>query len=320
MRTSSPTKVEPRSNGRSYLIDALKLFAMGMVVLTHVLGLRPEFRTLSPQTVAAMVTFNMPLFTALSGFVLFGREGTHPLRFLRGKAMALLVPYLAWIAVELPLRGYPPSAWLPRLFGALLDPHLGLQMWFLWLLFWLFVIFTAVRLVSRDDRWLAVGAAAAGATLFFGTTTTFGLDKMAWLYPFFILGYLLAKHRAALARHDTLVTVASLIAFPLLLWAGWDGVIVRFATALAGMGACWGLFRLLPGRALEPLGRLGQKTLGMYGWQMVVLPYLIVGAGWPGALTSWALVMIAATLLTLVLERSAFTSAVFLGSWPRFWR
>lgn len=317
---TTATDSRARTSGRNYLIDALKLFAMGMVVLTHVLGLRPEFRTLSPETVAAMVTFNMPLFTALSGFVLFGREGTDPRRFLRGKAMALLVPYLAWIAVELPLRGYPPSTWLPRLLGALLDPHLGLQMWFLWLLFWLFVIFTVMRFVSRDDRWLAAGATAAGATLFVGTTTTFGLDKMAWLYPFFILGYLLAKHRAALMRHDTAVTVASLIALPLLLWAGWDGVVVRFATALAGMGVAWGLFRLLPGRVLAPLGRVGQKTLGMYGWQMVVLPYLIVGAGWTGALTSWALVMTVATLLTLVLERFAFTSAVFLGSWPRFWR
>jgi fucose 4-O-acetylase-like acetyltransferase len=302
----------PRSAGRNDLIDALKLFAMGLVVLTHVLGLRHEFKALSPQTVDIMVTFNMPLFTFLSGYVLFGREGKSPLRFIRGKTLALLVPYLAWILVELPLRHYPPSAWLPRLGRALVDPHAGLQMWFLWLLFWLFVIFTLARLVSKDDRWMAAGAVAMGATLFLGTYTGYGLDKITWLYPFFILGYLFAKHRERLVRFDAIAAVLSVVAFPaLIVWAP-AGVVVRFATALAGAGASWAIFRLLPGRVLAPLGFVGQKTLGLYGWQMVVLPYLIVGAGWLGAATSWTLVMVVATLLTLVLERTAFTRAAFL--------
>jgi len=319
MASAAPTAA-PRPAGRNDLIDALKLYAMGLVVLTHVLGLRPEFRDLSPRTVDIMVTFNMPLFTFLSGYVLFGREGAGPVRFIRGKVLALLVPYLAWILVELPIRHYPPSAWLPRLGQALIDPHAGMQMWFLWLLFWLFVIFTAVRLVSKDDRWLGVGAVAMGATLLLGTTTTFGLDKIMWLYPFFILGYLVAKHREKLKRLDLWFAIGSLVAFPaLLVWAP-PGVGVRFATALAGMGASWAIFRPLPPRILAPLGFVGQKTLGLYGWQMVVLPFLIVGTGWLGAAVSWTLVMVVATLLTLVLERTVFTRAVFLGQWPRSWR
>jgi len=314
---SADSIVSPRPSSRNDLIDALKLYAMGLVVLTHVLGLRPEFRDLSPRLVEIMVTFNMPLFTFLSGYVLFGREGTRPLRFIRGKALALLVPYLAWILVELPIRHYPPSAWLPRLERALIDPHAGMQMWFLWLLFWLFVLFTTARLMSKDDRWIAAGAVALGAMLFLGTTTVFGLDKITWLYPFFILGYLVAKHRAKLSRLDMWIAVASVVAFPMLLMWAPPGVGIRFATALAGMGASWAIFRLLPARLLSPLGVVGQKTLGLYGWQMVVLPFLIVGAGWLGAAVSWTLVMVVATLLTLVLERRAFTRAVFLGQWPR---
>ncbi len=319
MVSAVPATISPPA-GRNDLIDALKLFAMGLVVLTHVLGLRREFVGLSPQTVDVMVTFNMPLFTFLSGYVLFGREGTSPLRFIRGKALALLVPYLAWILVELPIRHYPPSAWLPRLGQALIDPHAGMQMWFLWLLFWLFVLFTVMRLVSQGDRWIGAGAVAIVATLFLGTTTVFGLDKIVWLYPFFISGYLVAKHRGRLAKLDALVAVASVVAFPMLLMWAPPGAGVRFATALAGMGASWAIFRLLPPRLLSPLGFVGQKTLGLYGWQMVVLPFLIVGAGWFGAAVSWTLVMVAATLLTLVLERIAFARAVFLGQWPRTWR
>lgn len=310
----------PRPASRNDLIDALKLFAMGLVVLTHVLRLRHEFVGLSPQTVHVMVAFNMPLFTFLSGYVLFGREGTSPMRFIRGKALALLVPYLAWILVELPLRHYPPSAWLPRLGRALVDPHAGMQMWFLWLLFWLFVIFTLMRFVSKADWWLAAGAVALGATLFLGTTTEFGADKITWLYPFFVVGYLAAKHRSRLQRLEAAVALVSVVAFPVLLSIAPLGVAARFATALAGVGASWAVFRLLPGRLLAPLGFVGQKTLGLYGWQMVVLPYLIVGSGWAGAMTSWALVMVAATLLTLVLEQTSLTRAVFLGRWPKAWR
>lgn len=309
-----------RLAGRNDLIDALKLYAMGLVVLTHVLGLRPEFHDLAPRVVDIMVTFNMPLFTFLSGYVLYGREGAAPVRFIRGKALALLVPYLAWILVELPIRHYPPSAWLPRLGRALIDPHAGMQMWFLWLLFWLFVVFTLVRLVSRDDRWLAAVAVAIGATLLLGTTTVFGLDKIAWLYPFFILGYLMAKHRVRLAPLESWVAIGSVVTFPaLLMWAP-PGVGVRFLTALAGVGASWAIFRLLPAHLQSRMGFVGQKTLGLYGWQMVVLPFLIVGTGWLGATVSWTLVMVVAALLTLVLERSAFTRAVFLGQWPRAWR
>lgn len=320
MTSSRPAQDSCRSVDRSHLIDALKLLAMGMVVLTHVLGLRHEFKSLSPQTVDVMVAFNMPLFTFLSGFVTFGREGARPLRFLRGKALGLLIPYLAWIAVELPLRHYPPSAWLPRLAGALVDPHLGLQMWFLWLLFWLFTLFTVVRAISRNEWWLGAGAVAVGATLFVGSTTVFGLDKIAWLYPFFIFGYLVAKHRTALARYATAAAIVSAISFPLLVLVGGEGVGLRFLTALAGVGFAWAGLRMLPLRALALIGFVGQKTLGLYGWQMVVLPYLIVGSGWPGALGSWALVMSVATLLTVVLERFWATRAVFLGQWPRAWR
>jgi surface polysaccharide O-acyltransferase-like enzyme len=75
--------------------------------------------------------------------------------------------------------------------------------------------------------------------------------------------------------------------------------------------------RHLPERVHGVLGHLGQKTLGVYGWQMVVLPFLIVGSGWPGALASWALVSAVALALTVVLEQTAFTRAVFLGRWPR---
>jgi len=55
----------------------------------------------------------------------------------------------------------------------------------------------------------------------------------------------------------------------------------------------------------------------VYGAQMVVLPYLIVGSGWVGALASWALVLAASCVVAFGLERWSVTRAVFSGRWPR---
>lgn len=302
---------------RNVLIDALRFVAIALVVLTHVLNLRPEFRDLAPWLVRAMMSFNMPLFAFVSGFVLVGREGTHPLRFIKGKALALLVPYFAWITVEMPLRHIRLGDAPARLVRAAYDPLAGFQMWFLLVLFAAFSVFALVRVLSTHDSVTAVVAVGIGLLPLLPIPPSNLLARLCWLYPFLVTGYLVSRHRSKLVRWDVLAAVGGLVAFPLLFLSGWDGVVYRFAIGTAGMAALWGLFRLLPVGWLEPLGQLGRRTIGVYGWQMVILPYLVVGAGWWGAAATWVLVTTVAVLLTLALEQSAFTRAVFLGRWPR---
>ena len=67
-------------------------------------------------------------------------------------------------------------------------------------------------------------------------------------------------------------------------------------------------------KAIAPLGR---QTLGVYGWQMVVFPFLVVGQGWTGAFATWGLVLAVSTALAFLLDRFTLTRAVFLGKWPR---
>jgi cyanate permease len=107
---------------------------------------------------------------------------------------------------------------------------------------------------------------------------------------------------------------------------------LRFDVALLGMAVCGIIYVSLPRRALMPQAWLGQRSMGVYGGQMVLLPFLIVGAGWgpelrlpyltlgagwAGALASWALVLGAVALLTWVLERIPPLTWVFLGQWPK---
>lgn len=318
-------KSETRTKKRNELVDALKAFAIALVVLQHLLNLRPEFKTLpgAPQLVDAMFAFDMPLFTLLSGYVLVGREGPTPLRFLKGKALALLVPYLAWISLVMPLRHLPPADWLPRLGRALVNPHAGFQMWFLWVLFAMFIVFTLVRTLTRgSDIALGVSALLLAAALYLRLPDMLGLDKLCWLYPFLVAGYLIAKYRTQMRPADPWIAAVGIIGFPLLLWLDSPEPALRVVTAAVGTAAAWGVYRLLPEKLISWQAWAGAKTLGIYGAQMLVLPFVMVGGGWGwfGVAASEITVMTAAILVTLVLERTAFTRAVFLGQWPRAWR
>ena len=302
---------------RNDLIDALKFFAIALVILTHVLRLRGEFVHLSPGLVNAIVLFNLPLFTFLSGWVLFGREGSHPVRFLRGKALGLLVPYFAWISIEMPLRHVVPSGYLARLVHALLDPMAGMQMWYLWALFCMFGVFTLARLVSQADWWTASVGAAVGCIALFIPGGASGLDRITWLYPYLVFGYLAARHRGRLRRYDTFVAIAAVIVFAVLGLHPSRFLPLQFAAGVAGTVASCALFALVPRDALSLPAAFGRRSLGIYGSQMVVLPFLIVGLGWPGAIATWIVVLGASTAIALVLDRFTPTRAVFLGQWPR---
>jgi fucose 4-O-acetylase-like acetyltransferase len=259
----------------------------------------------------------MPLFTFLSGYVLPGREGSQPLVYLRNKALVLLVPYFAWVTVEMLQRKTPPALWGTRLLEASIQPHQGYQMWYLWVLFALFVLFTLARVVSTSDWWIGGLAVAFATAMFFAVPRTAGADKIVWLFPFFVLGYLCGKHRARLRRFDVAWAVGGTMAFAALTWLRPAGVVAQFATAITGISAFWALYRLLPKRLISAQAWIGRKTLGIYGGQMVLLPYLIVGSGWLGVVASETLILIGTTALASLLELTAFTRAAFLGRWPK---
>lgn len=312
----SPAGANASAGERDLKVDALKCLAILLVIATHILSLRREFQQVAPALVTWIVAFNMPLFAGLSGWVLAGREGSHPGRFLWRKVLMLYVPYFAWIAVEAPLRRVTLAGMPFRLWQALISPHAGMQMWFLAVLFWMFVIFTLARLVSRHDIWTGLVALAVGAVGLFPRFTVMGADKIAWLYPFFVLGYLLARNRGDIRK---LVPIGWAIAAVVAALAvlGHATLAGSYLAALGVSAAAVCVYVVLPHPALTAQAWLGRRTLGVYGAQMLVLPFLIVGAGWTGALASWALVAVAATLVAAGLERVPVARAVFLARWPR---
>ncbi|HET6351585.1 MAG TPA: acyltransferase [Coriobacteriia bacterium] len=310
--------------GRDESIDALKFYAMGLVVMMHEFNLVPAFKRLphASTVVDVLWAFSMPLFALLSGLVLWGREGHHPVRFLWRKAQALVVPYIVWISLELPIRqfvfhmkGYEPSDWLPRLAWALIDVSRGIQMWFLIALFWVFVVFVLLRLVSTSRWWLAATAVALSQVPRFWPDAPWTVSKVCWLYLFLVIGYLIASERERLSPFAWPAMIAGFIAFPV--FVAFDASVPKELTALAGIGASWAVYRVLPKRSVAIQAHWGRLSLGIYGAQMLVLPFLVFGDGYLGVALSWSATMAACVVISLLLERWAPTRAVLLGQWPR---
>jgi hypothetical protein len=304
---------------RNEIVDALKFFAIALVPLQHLLNLRSEFSGLPGAHAAVLfiVTFDMPLFVFLAGYVLFGREGDSPLTFLWRKALALLVPYFAWVSVEMLIERVPVAKWPETLGWAAIQPHRSYQMWFLWVLFALFVIFVLARLISRADLWLAAVGVAAVVARLVSTDKTAGLDKILLLMPYLVLGYLCAKHREELRRFDAWIASAGVLSFAGLSLVPQTAAFVQLATAVGGIVTAWAIYRLLPAWLISAQAWVGRRSLGIYAGQMVTLPVVLVGTGWVGVVLSEFTTMLSSVLLARALEFTAPTRALLLGQWPR---
>lgn len=332
----SETETRPRSDR----IDALKFISIALVVFGHVVDLPTYGGRLVP-VLYVIRAVNMPLFMFLAGYVLFGREGMSPVSFIRRKALALIVPYFAWIGFELIRKGSPVAGWPSALLGAAVNPHAQGRKWFLYVLFVFYVLFTLVRVADRRDAWLLSAAAVTIAITFLPEGDYFGRFNVEWLFAFFVVGYLASKHRSRLPRRTPLMAVSAVAAFVALLLVGWrpeggagwppwffghvPGIFLRsqwsalavfllwkYAAAFAGIAAAVSLYSLIDVRRLRAQAVVGRRSLGIYVTQGPLL-VLAGGTGLIDAAASSALVLVVSLGVAMLLERSSVTRVLFLG-------
>ncbi len=328
---------------RSARVDALKFAAIALVVLGHVIAL-PAYDGSTSRLFYVIGTFNMPLFMFLSGFVLFGREGDDPLRFVGSKFLALMVPYFAWLALGI-VWYQPRSQWVPQLLSGLVNPHAPGRLWFLYVLFILLVLFTLVRLASTRDVWLVVAAGAVACLHFAPVGDYFGKENVQWLFGFLVAGYLTAKHRERMPHVTPQLLGAFVLAFAALLYvgrlpadgSGWPPWFVaklvgalpdapllatlafalwRYATAFAGIAVTVGAFMPIDPARLRAPAWAGRHTLGIYathGWLLFLAP----AGGGLAAAAGWVMILYVALAVAVLLDKTALTRVVLLGRWPR---
>ena len=265
---------------RIAFIDALKCFAIFLVVCGHVL----QYLQPLPYSVVPMYrliyTFHMPLFMMLAGFFAANVSDKDFKAFFSGKAVRLLLPVVSFCVVFQVL-----------IFGSTLYGALYYSYWFPKSLFVCTAMYYVCGGCFRKRRVAALVVSLVLSQFIF----TWQIHKM---YPCFVAGTLLARNYTWVVRNMRSVAAYSGILFlALLCFVGtqWNpfpsgqmhpGVSYllrhshRLVIGLAGSCAFFCLFclagvRMRRSRIGDVLLSFGRDTLGVYLVQVVVLEILM---------------------------------------------
>lgn len=334
------------------LVSALEPVAAGTSGAVLLQGVGPVRLPLAfAMALNAIYSFHIPLLAFVSGYVLTRTPTTFGRRFVTRRFAALMVPYLAWLAVNWAIAGERSLLGFARFMGvAMLDPQSAGALWFLYALFVSCAVLAFVMRLGGSDARLLASALVVGAlgVLPLGRFEhVLGLSDVAWVYPFVVAGVLVGRHRASFARRLPVgflaATVVWLVSLPLVwqvlvpgdrwwyasagallqplgasgsavvLKAAW--AIVRVLGALAGVLGAYAACCWLRGWLLHAAAWVGRRTLGVYAIHgyLLLLPLAALQLV-PRAALLFALALAGSLAATMLLERTSLTRKVLLGA------
>lgn len=270
------------------MFDALKGFAILMVVYTHVLQYAGIGYFLDNPFFKFTYAFHMPLFMTVSGYFSTSSLQAPLLRLVKKKAVALLLPCITSGLLVIALNTafhFAPRYAKPT--------YLLFNLWYLKSLFGCYIAAWLSLRCTRNRLPYAI-ALSLEAGLFLP-----GIYHWPFMMPFFWLGYAWRKNPEWLIRNGSRAGIVAASAF-VLLWPVWDGKMtvyfsplelidyrqlvwkgenlwphfLRLAIGLAGTVASVSLFaRLYRNKrfSLPLLERTGRYTLEIYALHFILI-------------------------------------------------
>lgn len=287
-------------------IDALRGFAMIVVVFSHALGV--AWRLADPGVPGIVgdislffLPFRMPTLMVLSGWMLSRSLARGAVRYADGKVRSLVWPYLVWILVY----------WVVSSDEAWRSPTGWLAASWLWFIFYLAIYYAVAPLLVRLPAlavplllWAASVLAPGG-----------GWTNLLLYGGFFFAGHAAWVHRARLRRIDrpwVLVSVALVaILFGIGVVLGPASPLVPFEYrvdwvllipfTLCGIAAFVLAARRIPDRRTGALRFIGRNSVVVY---VVHYPLQLALADWmqDEGVTDWRLILLAAFALPMLVS------------------
>lgn len=187
-----------QAEGRDLGLDAIKAFATILVIVGHVIQYTtPDFD--NSILFRVIYSFHMPLFMFISGYLIRLDPGRGKADFLAAKFMQLVVPFLLWSVLLVSLENFAAIksggayVLLDRLYQVVLRPDNG-GLWFLWVLFLNFLVFTVLVENYRISLSLIIIVALSLLQLLNRDFSLFGLGLFRWHYFFFLCGFWAGSH------------------------------------------------------------------------------------------------------------------------------
>ncbi len=327
-------------SGRDLGIDALKGFAILLVVLGHCFeiadpGLFVPNASFRHHLATFIYTFHMPLFIFLAGYVMSGKTVRVGRSFVR-----LIVPFFTWMLVRFFIF-VPNYGEISRYVGGGVWRMDNAALWFLWTLFFCYLLLIAVQYGGKFWKYgEELGFLVLFVLVNLIPATTLGIPQVQYYFAFFSLGYLAAKYKDEIAGLNPAVKTTILAASPVLLlvlfFASYyslryvmaplplreilkaPGLFVeRFVLAILGILTAYALLaavKALGARRVEAsFGWLGLATLDIYVSHGILIQWSF-GQGWARVASAFLIAMIGGLALTYLLLRNwRVLSIPFLG-------
>lgn len=192
------------AGNRNKSLDAVKGFAILLVMFGHVLILNHLDSTKHTYLYNLIDLIQMPLFMAVSGYIAGLRRrqmDAHNLKILIGKrTVAYLVPFFTWIMIK---EWQHPNHIPDAVWATLKQPDRGL--WFLLTLYVLTVILFVAQFMEYRFGKVALYATFLVAFALLLLQTKFSNNFLAPQFslqymPFFVGAYLITRHQALLLK------------------------------------------------------------------------------------------------------------------------
>lgn len=208
---SSVTQSDPLSRDNAYPVETVRVLAILLVVVYHVIGSGPTagLQIAAPAFARYVADFlvdiHMPLFAFISGYVYaFKPLSTENLsRFLTGKFLRLVPPGIIAITAFLAASQFSGTAfdqgdewWQSYIF-----PYA--HFWFLQAILVIFVVYGSFDIIT-GGRWLLISFALSLGWYLFGPgfpTDFMSINHAAYLLPYFIFGIIFNRHQSLIAAH-----------------------------------------------------------------------------------------------------------------------
>lgn len=337
--------------GRDLAVDALRGYAILLVVLGHSIAVATDLHHADPKTLMYAMhrfiyVFHMPLLFLISGYVLFGRRVR-----LWDRSIRLLVPFFAWLPLYYLVNRYalgwnvPFTLVLKNLYQSpLVAPG---PLWFLPTLFLCSVAMIPAAFLKSEFKWPEEATLAATfVVLNLIRLNVLGFMQVKYFFLFFIAGYLGAKYRGLLDRPDgnrvnvglAALSALFLFSFAVVFYLGRldpssfpftlgtllsDPVawLIRYSMAFAGIAFSIGVIRMLKAPLIRrTLAWFGLVAMDIYVAHGIMIQMTFGTAGWVCLLVSFLDgVFLSLALSLLVLRQTDMTAMVFLGIRPRAW-
>ncbi len=251
---------------RSVYIDYVKAFAIICVIFGHCIQYGSGDLFLSSGAYfddvlfKIIYSFHMPLFMLVSGYLFaFTAERKKWYDIVWNKIQTLVVPIFLWSMIPFLVSGVGRAVNSGRLsIFALLKEYistaLGMNLWFLWAVFWCSIIVVAVKSFLSDSIWVYL----AGFLLTFIVPDMMNMHLYKFMYPYFIIGYIFNRdgYSVKLKRYyanKTFIITSGMIFAVFLLFYTYDSYIYNTGYYIfkgeAVKQICIDLYRFLIGLA-----------------------------------------------------------------------